>query len=54
LVAVVYATQVNRRVQGGDITGAARASRLARTWCLITVAVFTLLVVWTMARGSVI
>jgi Interferon-induced transmembrane protein len=54
LVAVVYSTQVNRRVQGGDMTGAVRASRLARTWCLITVAAFTLLVVWMMARGSIL
>ena len=52
LVAVVYSTQVNRRVHVGDMTGAVRASRLARTWCLITVVVFGALVVWTMARGG--
>ena len=51
LVAVVYSTQVNRRVQVGDMAGAVRASRLARTWCLVTVIVFGALVVWMMAGG---
>jgi hypothetical protein len=53
LVAVVYSTQVNRRVQVGDMAGAVRASRLARTWCLVTVIVFGALVVWMMAGGRV-
>jgi hypothetical protein len=52
VVAVVYSAQVNRRVQIGDMTGAIRASRLARTWCLVTVVVFTLLVLWVMAGGT--
>jgi hypothetical protein len=52
VVAVVYSAQVNRRVQIGDMTGAVRASRLARAWCLVTVAVFTLLVLWMLAGGS--
>jgi Interferon-induced transmembrane protein len=52
IVAIVYAAQVNRRVQVGDMTGAVRASRLARTWCLITVVVFTLVVLWTVAGGT--
>jgi hypothetical protein len=52
VVAVVYSAQVNRRVQIGDMTGALRASRLARTWCLITVGVFTLLVLWMIAGGT--
>jgi hypothetical protein len=51
LVAVVYSTQVNRRVQVGDMAGAVRASRLARTWCLVTVVVFGALVLWVMAGG---
>jgi Interferon-induced transmembrane protein len=54
LVAVAYSAQVNRRVHVGDMTGAVRASRLARIWCLITVVVFAALLLWTMARGSVI
>jgi hypothetical protein len=52
VVAVVYSAQVNRRVHVGDMTGAIRASRLARTWCLVTVAVFTLLMLWVIAGGS--
>jgi hypothetical protein len=52
LVAVVYSTQVNRRVHVGDMAGAVRASRLARTWCLITLVVFGALVLWAMAKGS--
>jgi hypothetical protein len=52
VVAVVYSAQVNRRVQVGDMTGAFRASRLARTWCLVTVAVFTLLMLWVIAGGT--
>ena len=51
LVAVVYSTQVNRRVQVGDMAGAVRASRLARTWCLVTVVVFGALVLWVTAGG---
>jgi hypothetical protein len=52
LVAVVYAAQVNRRLQVGDMTGAGRASRLARSWCLVSVIVFTLVVLWTVATGT--
>jgi hypothetical protein len=39
IVAVVYGVQVNRRLAAGDVDGATRASRLARTWCWISVAV---------------
>jgi hypothetical protein len=52
LVAILYSAQVNRRVQIGDMTGAIRASRLARTWCLVTVGVFAVLVLWLMAGGN--
>jgi hypothetical protein len=52
LIAIVYSAQVNRRVQIGDMTGALRASRLARTWCLVTVGVFTLAVLWLAAGGN--
>ncbi len=54
LVAIAYSTQVNRRVHVGDMTGAIRASRLARAWCVVTVVVFAALLLWTMVRGSVI
>jgi hypothetical protein len=46
LVALSYSTQVSRRLQLGDATGAVRASRLARTWCLVSLLLaFTLLFV---------
>jgi hypothetical protein len=51
VVALVYSVQVNRRVQLGDSTGAIRASRLARTWCLVTAAAFSALVLWLLAAG---
>jgi hypothetical protein len=52
LVALVYSTQVNRRVQLGDTTGAVRASRLARTWCWVSVVVFAVAAVWIVAGGG--
>lgn len=52
VVALVYSTQVNRRVQVGDMTGAVRASRLARTWCFVTLLFFSVLMVWTIATGG--
>jgi hypothetical protein len=39
VVAIVYGVQVNRKLTVGDWDGAARASRLARTWCWVSVAV---------------
>lgn len=33
--AIVYAAQVNTKVQAGDFAGAQASSRNARTWCLI-------------------
>jgi hypothetical protein len=44
-VAVAYSLLVTRRSQTGDAPGAAKASHLARTWCLATLVAFTLLVV---------
>ncbi|HVA75274.1 MAG TPA: CD225/dispanin family protein [Acidimicrobiales bacterium] len=43
-VAVGYSFLVSRREQAGDRTGAAKASRLARTWCLASLASFTVLI----------
>jgi hypothetical protein len=52
VVALVYSTQVNRRVQLGDLTGAVRASRLARTWCGVSVVVFAVVAgAWLLAGG---
>jgi Interferon-induced transmembrane protein len=39
VVAIVYSVQVNRKLTAGDWDGAARASRLARTWCWVSVVV---------------
>ena len=43
-VAVGYSFLVSRREQAGDRTGAAKASKLARTWCLASLAAFTVLI----------
>jgi hypothetical protein len=45
LVAVAYSILVTRRSQSGDVTGAAKASHLARTWCLATLVAFTVIAV---------
>lgn len=42
-VAVGYSYLVSRREQAGDRTGAAKASRMARTWCLASLASFAVL-----------
>jgi Interferon-induced transmembrane protein len=39
VVAIVYSVQVNKKLAAGDWNGAARASRLARKWCWISVVV---------------
>jgi hypothetical protein len=39
IVSIVYAAQVNTLLFRGDIPGAQRASRLARNWTIVTVAV---------------
>jgi len=36
IVAIVYAAQVNSKVQGGDIAGAEVSSRKAKRWCWIS------------------
>jgi len=46
--AIVYAAQVNGKLQAGDIAGAQAASRNAKMWCWISLAlglVFTLVMV---------
>ncbi len=45
LVAVAYSILVTRRSQSGDVSGAAKASHLARTWCLATLVAFTVIAV---------
>jgi hypothetical protein len=55
VVAIMHSTRVSRRVQVGDMTGARRASRPARVWCLVSVAgaVFALSVLWALAGAGV-
>jgi hypothetical protein len=35
IVAIVYAAQVNSKLQAGDIAGAQAASNNAKLWCMI-------------------
>lgn len=51
LAAIAYSLLVTRRQQTGDQTGSARASQLARLWCLITVGVFAVAALATAAAG---
>ncbi len=52
LVAVSYSILVTRRSQSGDVPGAAKASHLARTWCLATLVAFTVLVIVVGLTGA--
>jgi len=38
IVAIVYSSQVNGKLQAGDVTGAMDSSRKARNWCLFSLA----------------
>jgi len=53
VVAIVYGFQVNRRLAEGDWDAAVRASRLARTWCLASLAIGIVLVVIAFATGAI-
>ncbi|HJT25078.1 MAG TPA: CD225/dispanin family protein [bacterium] len=35
IVAIVYAAQVNGKVEAGDMAGAQAASKTAKTWCWV-------------------
>jgi Interferon-induced transmembrane protein len=52
LVAVAYSILVTRRSQSGDVLGAAKASHLARTWCLATLVAFTVIAVVVGLTGA--
>ena len=51
LAAVVYSLLVSRRAETGDGAGSARASHLARVWCIVTVIVFAVGLVVSLAAG---
>ena len=36
--AIIYAAQVQEKLQRGDVTGAQRSSKNAKTWCIVAVA----------------
>ncbi|HXX01437.1 MAG TPA: CD225/dispanin family protein [Candidatus Acidoferrales bacterium] len=38
--AIVYAAQVNGKLQAGDLAGAQQASKNAKLWCIISVVAF--------------
>ena len=52
IVAVVYATQVNRRLYKGDYEGAKRASDSARTWMIVSAGVWLISTVLWAAYSS--
>ncbi|MBO0732021.1 MAG: CD225/dispanin family protein, partial [Acidimicrobiaceae bacterium] len=52
IVALVYSFQVTRLARVGDLRGAVRSSRLARTWCLLSVLGFV--VVFVLVANGVV
>jgi hypothetical protein len=45
--AIVYASQVNSKLQAGDVAGAQAASKNAKLWCLISAGLFLAgIVIW--------
>lgn len=56
IVAIVYAAQVNGKLQAGDLAGAQMASRNAKTWCWVSFGVglgTTLLYMLTIGAGLI-
>ena len=55
IVAIVFASQVNGKLQAGDIQGAMHASKQAKMWCTISLAgwaLFVLLYVGLIVLGA--
>lgn len=55
IVAIVYAAQVNGKLDRGDIDGARRASDSAKTWCWVATAMAILgllLTIWSVMTGA--
>jgi len=55
IVAIVFATQVNSKLNQGDFAGAERASAQAKTWCWVTtgLAILGLLLsIWGFMTGA--
>ncbi|MGH8921939.1 MAG: CD225/dispanin family protein, partial [Actinomycetes bacterium] len=51
IVALVFSLRVTRLAQVGDWRSAVRSSRLARTWCLISLLLGAIVLVMTVASG---
>ena len=47
IVAIVYATQVNSKLNAGDIEGARRASENDKIWCWVATALAIVGVLWS-------
>lgn len=47
IVAIVYASKVNKLLVAGDFAGAQRASATAKTWCWVATALAIIGVLWT-------
>jgi hypothetical protein len=55
IVAIVYAAQVNTKLNQGDIEGARRASDTAKIWCWVATALAAigiLINIWMFATGG--
>lgn len=49
-VAIYFSMRVSNRMQVGDWGGAVRASRLAKTWCLLSLLAFCIIFVLAAAH----
>jgi len=51
LVSVIFATQVNKKAQAGDIAGATQAAKNAKLWAIISIAVSVVWLVVSLVFG---
>ena len=51
LVSVIFATQVNKKAQAGDIAGATQAAKNAKLWAIISIAVSVVWLVISLVFG---
>ncbi|THJ74053.1 CD225/dispanin family protein [Candidatus Frankia alpina] len=49
IVAIVYATQAQTRLQAGDLLGARQASGRARRWCIVSLIAFAVVLLVVVA-----
>jgi hypothetical protein len=53
VVAIVFASQVNSKLQLGDVDGATRSAKSARTWAIVAFVVVAVLLVLGVVRAAV-